>query len=333
MGVRIGIPQSLLFYHYYPLWRTFFRGLGAEVVLSPPTNRAILKRGMRLGAGDLCLPMKVHLGHVESLRGKADFLFQPRLVSFSPDTYLCPKFLGLPDVVRAGVENLPPLLTPCINAKLPRKGIPEGLREVGSSLDADRKDVEAALTEALEVQGRFERLLEEGWLPLPAMELLEMGRGKSTSGVPHPDLPLLAVVGHPYNLYDTFLNFDLLDQVRGWGFALRTPEMVSPEEAEEENTVLRKKVYWSLTRRIVGSALRFLRSREVEGMILISSFGCGPDSFSKELIDRRVKASYPLPYLSLIFDEHTSQTGVQTRLDAFLDMVKTSRKRVLAPDR
>ena len=331
MGVRIGITRSLLFYHYFPLWRAFFQGLGTEIVLSPPTNRPILERGMRLGAGDLCLPMKAHLGHVESLKRKIDFLFLPRLVSFSADTYLCPKFLGLPDLVKAAIEGLPPLLAPCFNAKLPGKGVREGLREVGASLGADQSRIEASIGDALASQRRFEGLLQEGWSPLSAMGLPDTRREVplEVPGIPRPDVPLMAVVGHPYNLYDEFINFDLLNQVIGWGFGLQTPEMVSPERAEQKTRLFRKQIYWSLTRRIVGAALYFLHSRRVEGMIFISSFGCGPDSFSKDLIDRRVKASYPLPYLSLIFDEHTSQTGLQTRLEAFLDMVKARKIRAV----
>jgi predicted nucleotide-binding protein (sugar kinase/HSP70/actin superfamily) len=331
MDVRIGITRSLLFYHYFPLWRAFFQGLGTEIVLSPPTNRLILERGMRLGAGDLCLPMKVHLGHVESLKGKIDFLFLPRLVSFSADTYLCPKFLGLPDFVKAAIEDLPPLLAPCFNAKVPGKGIHEGLRKVGISLEADQKRIGASIGEAVASQRRFEELLQEGCSPLSAMRLPDAGKEEppEVQRVPRPELPLIVILGHPYNLYDEFLNFDLLKQVSGWGFAVQTPEMISPERAEEKNALFRKKIYWSLTRRIVGAALYFLHSRRVEGMIFISSFGCGPDSFSKDLIDRRVKAFYPLPYLSLIFDEHTSQTGLQTRLEAFLDMVQARRMRAV----
>ncbi len=42
-----GIPQTLSFYTYYPLWKTFPEGLGAQVVLSRPTNREILEWGLR----------------------------------------------------------------------------------------------------------------------------------------------------------------------------------------------------------------------------------------------------------------------------------------------
>lgn len=29
--MRIGIPRALLYYEYYPMWKTFFQQLGAEV--------------------------------------------------------------------------------------------------------------------------------------------------------------------------------------------------------------------------------------------------------------------------------------------------------------
>ncbi|MDH7500813.1 MAG: acyl-CoA dehydratase activase-related protein [candidate division NC10 bacterium] len=329
MGVRLGITRSLLFYSYYPLWASFFRSLGAEVILSPPTTREILERGVRLGVADLCLPMKLHLGHVERLRGKVDFLFLPRLVSFSADTYLCPKFLGLPDFVKAAIEGLPPLLSPCFNAKVANKGIWEGLREAGRMLGEGEGRIEAAFGEAQQIQLRFEKLLHKGVPPLIAMEAVLGKRGEEgrEGRAPQEARPCIGVVGHPYNLYDDYLNFNLLHQVRGWGYDLLTPEVLLQEEVEEGNALLRKKVYWSLTRRIVGAALTFLSSGRIQGMIFLSSFGCGPDSFSKDLVDRRAKAHSPLPYLSLVLDEHTSQTGLQTRLDAFLDMVRARTNR------
>jgi predicted nucleotide-binding protein (sugar kinase/HSP70/actin superfamily) len=330
MTTRVGITRSLLFFHYYPLWRSFFRGLGAEIVLSAPTTRKILERGIQLGVSDLCLPMKLHLGHVEALQGEIDFLFLPRLVSLSPDSYFCPKFLGLPDVVRASIDGLPPLLSPCFNAKVAHGGLDEGFMEVGRALGVRERTIQAALHEALEVQGRFEALLGKGWLPLAAMEALEKSGGDEdeTGTIPGDGHPFIAIIGHPYNLYDEYLNFDLLNQIRKKGYRLLTPERVSREEVEEKNALLRKKVYWSLSRRIVGAALSFLCSEWIEGMIFLSSFGCGPDSFSKDLVDRRVKTTYPMPYLSLVLDEHTSPAGLQTRLDAFLDMVSWRRLKV-----
>ncbi|MBU2609087.1 MAG: hypothetical protein KKF26_07200, partial [Chloroflexi bacterium] len=38
--IRVGIPRALLYYQYYPAWKTFFEELGAEVVVSAPTSQA-----------------------------------------------------------------------------------------------------------------------------------------------------------------------------------------------------------------------------------------------------------------------------------------------------
>jgi predicted nucleotide-binding protein (sugar kinase/HSP70/actin superfamily) len=39
----------------------------------------------------------------------------------------------------------------------------------------------------------------------------------------------------------------------------------------------------------------------------------------------RVAADFKIPLLTLIFDEHTSPGGVQTRLEAFVDLIKQQR--------
>ena len=62
--LRIGIPRALLYYQYYPMWKTFFEELGAEVVVSPPTTQAMLAAGSARVVADTCLPVKVFLGHV-----------------------------------------------------------------------------------------------------------------------------------------------------------------------------------------------------------------------------------------------------------------------------
>ncbi len=42
--MKVGIPRGLLFYRFYALWKTFLEELGAEVVISPPTAKALSKK-------------------------------------------------------------------------------------------------------------------------------------------------------------------------------------------------------------------------------------------------------------------------------------------------
>ena len=40
MAIKIGIPRGLWFYDYYPLWKTFYEHLGAQLFyLNLPTRR------------------------------------------------------------------------------------------------------------------------------------------------------------------------------------------------------------------------------------------------------------------------------------------------------
>jgi predicted nucleotide-binding protein (sugar kinase/HSP70/actin superfamily) len=65
--IRVGIPRGLLYYSYFPLWRAFFTEMGAEIVLSPETNKAVLDAGLRSALDETCLPVKLFFGHVLAL--------------------------------------------------------------------------------------------------------------------------------------------------------------------------------------------------------------------------------------------------------------------------
>lgn len=105
--VKVGIPRGLFYYYFFPLWCDFFHNLGAEVVLSQPTNKKILNRGVSLAVDEACLPVKLFYGHVVDLADKVDYLFLPRLVSTAQKEYICPKFMGLPDMIKAADIKLP----------------------------------------------------------------------------------------------------------------------------------------------------------------------------------------------------------------------------------
>ena len=81
--MKVGIPRGLLFYRFYALWKTFLEELGAEVVVSPPTNKIIIQQGLTYAVEEICFPAKVFLGHVLYLKDRVDLLFIPRLGQLS----------------------------------------------------------------------------------------------------------------------------------------------------------------------------------------------------------------------------------------------------------
>ena len=108
--MRVGIPRTLSYFTFYPLWKPFFETLGAEVIVSPESNKELLDDGVRNTVTDACVPIKLFHGHVAALIDKVDILFMPRLVSLDGKSTLCPKFLGLPDMVKYSIAGLPEII-------------------------------------------------------------------------------------------------------------------------------------------------------------------------------------------------------------------------------
>jgi hypothetical protein len=61
LPIRIGLPRGLLHYYYGRVWENFFHELGAEVVVSGETTKAMLNYGGILD--EVCLPVKAYFGH------------------------------------------------------------------------------------------------------------------------------------------------------------------------------------------------------------------------------------------------------------------------------
>ena len=148
---RIGIPRALHFYEFHPLWGTFFRSLGHEVVFSPETTRSILAAGVKGCVHDVCLPVKTAYGHVAHLRAEVDYLFLPRLMSMRKGTYVCPKIVAFPDLVLNLMEDLPEILDPEIDLRR-GKTHEKALRDAGRRLGASRGALRSAYRAATAAQ-------------------------------------------------------------------------------------------------------------------------------------------------------------------------------------
>lgn len=108
--MKIGIPRALLYYWYGNLWERFWNDIGWEVETSPPTDYRILKSGVEVAIDELCLPVKIFLGHVRYLAPKVERIMIPHLIKVERDAYICPKFMGLPDLARHTLHDLKPQL-------------------------------------------------------------------------------------------------------------------------------------------------------------------------------------------------------------------------------
>ncbi|MEK6682844.1 MAG: hypothetical protein AABY79_12880 [Nitrospirota bacterium] len=139
----------------------------------------------------------------------------------------------------------------------------------------------------------------------------------------------IALIGHPYNIYDSFVSMNIIKKLMDRKIMLMTKEMFSDDIIKEEMKKLRRPVYWASGSEIVGAANHLLYSAEVDGIIFIGAFQCGPDSLLKTLIEREAQRNSRTPLLTLSFDEHSGEAGLITRLEAFLDMLAIRKRRAI----
>jgi predicted nucleotide-binding protein (sugar kinase/HSP70/actin superfamily) len=322
----VGIPRGLLYFHFQPLWATFFSHLGVEVRVSQPTDRSQLQVAQGLTRTDLCLPVKVYLAHVAQLKDRVDWLFLPRVTSITPEAFMCPKILGLTDMIRSVFPQLPRLLDPRINVKPPAPvGIAQAFAWVGRRLTDSDELITGAWRAAQAAQAEFHRRL----LIYPLNEALGLWdnafrqRRQASCAKPHYRV---AVIGRPYVSFDDLLGHNLLDILNRYHIEVVTPELLPQNVKDTQHERLRKKVYWQLGKDLVSTAMYYASDPEVDGIINVATFGCGQDSFTTALVEYYVKQASAKPFLNLVFDEHGADGGLATRVEAFVDMMGQRKK-------
>lgn len=317
--MKIGIPRALMYYIYFPFWKTFFEGLGHTVLVSSSTNNKILDKGVKNCVEDACLPVKLFHGHVMDLIGRADRIFIPRLISVEPGEYICPKFIGLPEMIKHSVPDLVPLIIMDYNAHKHPDRAYDGSRSIARELGASKPLAERALQQAIAVQRQYEGQLKMGKNPVHQLEK-KIGRWDA-----HEEKGTIALIGHPYLLYDAHISMDIVHKLYSRGYRGVFPENIESAAIERACGRLPKKLFWTYGKKLLGGGLHLLEQGSIQGMIFLTSFGCGIDSFISELLQRFNQREVRLPYCTITLDEHSGHAGFDTRLEAFIDMMEWRR--------
>jgi predicted nucleotide-binding protein (sugar kinase/HSP70/actin superfamily) len=314
VSATVGIPQALLYYKYFPLWDTFLKGLGADVVVSYPTTKRMVNTGTAIAENELCLPVKVFYGHLLDLKDKADMLFVPRVISVEKHSYTCPKFLGLPDLARASHNDIPKVLDPVFNSRLSTRDFYKVLFEFGGQFTDKKLRILKAWQNALREQKTFLARMEQGATPIEAIN--------GFSSIPQKGDLRIGIAGHPYNIYDPYISLNLIKKLREWNVDVVTTEMISAHTLEKEAERLPKRLFWSFEKEVVGSAFHWMRNKSVDGIVYVLSFACGPDSLIQVLLEAEAKKRDSVPFMALVIDEHSGEAGMITRIEAFIDMLR-----------
>ena len=150
-----------------------------------------------------------------------------------------------------------------------------------------------------------------------------------------PAKPLrVGVVGELYTVMDAFSNGDIERKLARRGISVSRPMSVSFLLLGKRDKRTLRKTGGYLRYPVGANGIdsvawtRAFAAAGYDGVIHLKSFGCTPELNALPAL-RRLSADTGLPLLSLSYDTQTSETGLDTRLEAFCDMLE-QRKR---PDR
>ncbi len=323
--VRIGIPSSLLYYWHYPMWHTFFTELGLEVVTSDKTNKSILDAGIQNALADACVPVKIFFGHAISLKDKADYLFVPRVVCLNNKTIYCPKFLGMPDMLRYGVSQLPPIIDVTMDVRGESFGLWKSFRQIGQLLNFSPLQSWSAYLKAKKVNRQYNKMLLSGLYPPEAIAKLGISSQLSASqpsvSQTDPDLTL-AVLGYPYEVHDEYISVNLLQKLKRLNVKVITLENIPPRILYSKANKVAKDMFWTFSDLVLRATRYLYRKNLVDGVIHLTAFSCGPDSIVDRMMEFTSHMNRQIPFMRLSIDEHSGDAGVSTRLEAFTDMLR-----------
>ena len=319
----VGIPRTLFFLEMLPFWKAFFTETGFRVVVSDPTTKTVIHKGVERVVAETCFPIKVAFGHVEDLLEKGvKKIFLPSIIDLSqrrddlPQGFNCPYVQTLPYTVRSafdfesmGVE----LLAPPFRFGAPRDRVHRALLRFGKSLGVSAGRVRQAIRRAEEAQEAFHQ------------EMLAMGREALASL--GSDQRAMVIVSRVYNGCDSGVNLNVPRKLRDLGVMAIPLDAFALEELAPDDEV--RSQYWRYGQRFMTAAGLLRDDPRLSG-VFITNFGCGPDSFILHFFRNAMGEK---PFLQIEIDEHSSDVGAITRLEAFLDSLKNAPCRATGPIR
>jgi len=321
--MKIGIPRGMNYYNYYPFWHGFFTYLGIEIVLSSKTTKMTVTKGSAIVVPETCLPVKIYMGHVLDLIDNkgVDVIYIPSHQSIAHKIYNCSKIRGLPDLVRNVVKRTFLLIEPTLDKSEKNQGLYQYLYDSVAPLGiTDKKLIKKASKAGWELQNNFTAMMRNGVTLNKAIDNIIKGKYVEESKEERKYSLNVAVISHGYNLYDNRVSMNIFNKLESLDAKTYSAENLSMEELKKGFAVLNTSLYWANEYEITGAAGSYLVDKKIDGVITLTSFGCGPDSIMIERITRFAKRLNK-PLLNLTVDEHTGEAGFITRLEAFTDML------------
>lgn len=304
---KVGINFSLMTNTFFPLYSTFFKKLGYQVVYdASPDSEGCSQKG-----APFCWPVEQAHGTLKALLShEPDIVFLPHVKAFpvpgGQDVSVCCPFVQAePYMLKAAFPELEKytVLAPVIDMTNGYEAAEAAFIKMGKSLGHNTDESARAFKYGLEAQNAFHKTVSEAGRKI--ME--EVNKSGQTAVV---------LFGRPYNAFSGMGNMGIPKKLASRGVKV-IPQDFLPVYDEDSHD----KMYWASGQWILKAARYVSRHENLFG-VYITNFSCGPDSF---LITYFRNIMGDKPSLTLELDSHTADAGVDTRIEAFLDVVRRYR--------
>ena len=125
------------------------------------------------------------------------------------------------------------------------------------------------------------------------------------------------IAAHSYVIEDPYMGRPITNYLKSAGVIPLRADLVDQDAALKRSQALSPTCKWEISREILGGIAQ--HKDDVDGIILLSAFPCGPDAMVNEIIVRRVSG---VPMLNLVLDAQSGTAGVETRLESFIDIIR-----------
>ncbi|MFH1725113.1 MAG: acyl-CoA dehydratase activase [Elusimicrobiota bacterium] len=319
--VAIGLPHGLYNVEYSPLWHDFLSRLGFKVITSTPSRKA-LAEGKKAVNSDFCAPMVAAHGYVKQLLDRgAQHIFYPAIVnehdreregaaSFKKktrDAYFCYYSQYLPSILSklTSMDLEDKILSPLILFN--ENDLDEIARELHQELARRFPDL------GLEEVGRAFHAAYEDFLA--ARRNLKATHAALEAGRRRPGGPRIVLMGRPYVAFDPIMNLGLPRKLEELGAELFWQDELDLEGFQPVYAnKFYERMHWHYGKTIVKVAEYCAESDDLF-VVYLSCFRCSPDSFLISYV-KDIMTHYGKPFLVLQLDEHSSDVGYTTRIEA-----------------
>ncbi len=314
---RIGINRSFLVNTYYPLYSTFFSELGFEIVVpDAPTQEGINQR-----SAPFCYPVELAHGFFHSLlrdEKSLDYIFLPHFKAVPVQdghsaSQVCPFVQGEPFYLRttfrkrleALMEKGTSVLTPLLDFTQGLEEARRPLTRMAADMGVDRKAAERAFSKACRRQRDC------------LAEMRRIGREALAELEKTPERSAAVVFARPYNGFVEEAHMGIPHKFASRGVKVFPLDFL-PLDGEKS----KRHMYWGMGQLIIKAA-KFVRKHPQLFGTYITNFSCGPDSFIVGYVRQLMGQK---PSLTLELDSHTADAGLETRIEAFIDIVTAYRQ-------